>query len=76
MTAVQSGDSTAYGRLLHEILPDVRQTVARHQTGPDRVEAAVQDVLWTLHRLRHTYDPARPFADWLGAISEQRARRR
>jgi RNA polymerase sigma-70 factor (ECF subfamily) len=31
-------------------------------------EDAVQDVLLTLHRMRHTYDPARSFRPWLAAI--------
>jgi len=73
MVAAQSGDSWAYARLLHEILPDVRLIVLRHHPAPDRVEMVVQDVLRTLHRLRHTYDPSRPFAAWLAAISERRA---
>jgi RNA polymerase sigma-70 factor (ECF subfamily) len=76
MAAVQSGDRGAYVRLLHAILPNVRQAVSRHHATPERVEASVQDVLRTLHRLRHTYDPARPFANWLMAISEHRARLR
>jgi DNA-directed RNA polymerase specialized sigma24 family protein len=73
MAAAQSGDSCAYARLLHEILPDVRLIVLRHRHAPDRVEMVVRDVLRTLHQLRHTYDPARPFADWLAAIAERRA---
>ncbi len=27
----------------------------------------------TLHRVRHTYDPARPFVPWLRAVSQRRA---
>jgi hypothetical protein len=73
MIAAQSGDGMAYARLLHEILPDVRLIVHRHPVAADRAEAVVQDVLRALHRLRHTYDPARPFADWLAAICERRA---
>jgi DNA-directed RNA polymerase specialized sigma24 family protein len=33
----------------------------------------VQDVLLTLHRVRHTYDPARPFSHWLAAIARRRS---
>jgi DNA-directed RNA polymerase specialized sigma24 family protein len=72
MEAAQSGDGQAYARLLHDILPDVRLIALRHHDAPDRVETVVQDVLQTLHRLRHTYDPTRPFAEWLAAIAEQR----
>src|SRR5271168_3543519 len=32
-------------------------------------EDAVQDVLPAIHEKRHTYDPARPFGQWLAAIA-------
>ena len=32
----------------------------------------VQDTLLTLHRVRQTYDPRRPFSPWLGAIAARR----
>ena len=73
MAAAQSGDGAAYERLLREILPFVRAIVRRHHAAPDRVEDVVQDVLLTVHRVRHTYDPARPFAAWLGAIAHRRS---
>lgn len=33
----------------------------------------MQDVLLALHRVRHTYDPARSFDTWLRAIARYRA---
>ncbi|SPC12366.1 sigma-70 family RNA polymerase sigma factor [Cupriavidus oxalaticus] len=36
------------------------------------IEDAVQDVLLTVHAVRHTYDPARPFGPWLVAIANRR----
>jgi RNA polymerase sigma-70 factor (ECF subfamily) len=33
----------------------------------------VQDVLLTVHRVRHTYDPSRPFKPWLAAIARRRS---
>ena len=33
----------------------------------------VQETLLTVHRVRHTYDPARPFSPWLTAIASRRA---
>jgi hypothetical protein len=72
MEAAQSGDCQAYARLLHDILPDIRLIALKHHHA-DRAEPVVRDILQTLHRLRHTYDPARPFANWLAAISKQRA---
>ncbi|MGH7007362.1 MAG: sigma-70 family RNA polymerase sigma factor [Stellaceae bacterium] len=73
MAAAQDGDRKAYETLLREIVPYVR-AVARHtHAAPDRVEEVVQDVLLTVHRVRHTYDPARPFRPWLAAIARRRA---
>ena len=73
MAAAQSGDRWSYARLLREIVPTVRLIARHHHDTPDRVEAVVQDVLTTLHRIRHTYDPGRPFANWLNAISHRRS---
>ncbi|HLG87336.1 MAG TPA: sigma-70 family RNA polymerase sigma factor [Alphaproteobacteria bacterium] len=73
MAAAQSGDGASYERLLREILPYVRAIVRRHHAQPDRIEDVVQDVLLTIHRVRHTYDPARPFNNWLGAIAHRRS---
>jgi RNA polymerase sigma factor (sigma-70 family) len=36
------------------------------------VEDAVQDVLMTVHMVRHAYDPNRPFGPWLLAIANRR----
>ncbi len=36
---------------------------------------AVQDVLLTVHMVRHAYDPSRPFGPWLLAIANRRIRR-
>lgn len=73
MAAAQDGDQQAYARLLRDVLPFVRAIVARRHRPADRAEDVVQDVLLTLHRVRHTYDPARPFAHWLATIAERRA---
>jgi RNA polymerase sigma-70 factor (ECF subfamily) len=73
MAAAQSGDSAAYSRLLREILPYVRAIVRRHHAAPDRLEDVLQDVLLTIHRVRNTYDPSRPFTAWLGAIAHRRS---
>jgi RNA polymerase sigma-70 factor (ECF subfamily) len=73
MAAGQAGDRAAYARLLRDILPYIRGVARRHHATPDRVEDVVQDVLLTIHRVRHTYDPARPFVHWLGAIAHRRS---
>lgn len=39
----------------------------------DAVEDVVQEVLLTVHRVRHTYEPGRPVAPWLATITARRA---
>ena len=72
MARAQEGDRTAYHRLLQEITPYLRSLAARRHRHPSDVEDAVQDVLLTIHSIRQTYDPTRPFAPWLVAIANRR----
>jgi len=73
MAAAQDGDRAAYERLLRDILPFIRAVVSNQHRAPDRIEEVVQDVLLTVHRVRHTYDPSRPFRHWLAAIARRRS---
>jgi RNA polymerase sigma-70 factor, ECF subfamily len=73
MTAAQAGDRTAYERLLRDVVPFIRALASRRHRQPDLIEDVVQDVLLTVHRVRQTYDPQRPFRRWLGAIVERRS---
>ena len=68
----QDGDRTAYRRLLMEITPYLRGLAGRQHRDPRDVEDSVQDILLTIHTIRHTYDPARPFKPWLVAIGRRR----
>jgi RNA polymerase sigma-70 factor (ECF subfamily) len=72
MAHAQGGDSDAYHRLLEEVAPYLRSLAARHNTDPNDIEDAVQDVLLTVHAIRNTYDPTRPFGPWLAAIAHRR----
>lgn len=73
MAAAQDGDRAAYERLLRDIVPFIRAVVVRQNRRPDRLEDVVQDVLLTIHRVRHTYDPTRPFSHWVAAIARRRS---
>jgi RNA polymerase sigma-70 factor (ECF subfamily) len=73
MAAAQDGDRDAYRLLLGEILPFIRAIVARQHRLPDRADDVLQDVLLTLHRVRHTYDPNRSFKHWLAMIARRRS---
>jgi RNA polymerase sigma-70 factor (ECF subfamily) len=72
MAQAQNGDERAYRSLLEAILPYLRSIAARVHRNPSDVEDAVQDIMLTLHTIRHTYDPARPFGPWLVAIANRR----
>src|SRR5262249_16170762 len=73
MGAAQRGDSAAYDRLLRAIVPYIRQIASRQHRRPELVDEIVQDVLLTLHRVRHTYDPSRSFRQWFGTIARRRS---
>lgn len=72
MARAQDGDRDAYRRLLNEITPYLRALSARHLYDPGDMEDVVQDVLLTVHEIRRTYDPTRPFGPWLVAITNRR----
>ena len=57
MARAQAGDKIAYRRLLEDITPYLRSRAARHALLFGEVEDVVQDVLLTVHTVRHTYDP-------------------
>lgn len=73
MAAAQDGDGRAYERLLREITPYIRALVRQQHRSPDRADDVVQEVLLSIHRVRHTYDPERPFKQWLTAITRRRS---
>jgi RNA polymerase sigma factor (sigma-70 family) len=72
MARAQAGDREAYRRLLDEITPYLRSLAAKAHRDRSDVEDTVQDVLLTVHSIRHTYDPGRPFGPWLVAIAHRR----
>jgi RNA polymerase sigma-70 factor (ECF subfamily) len=72
MARAQDGDRAAYRRLLDEITPYLRSLAARRHRDLNDIEDAVQDILLTIHSIRQTYDPARPFGPWLVAIANRR----
>lgn len=68
----QRGDGAAYRRLLEEIAPWLRVYVRRWFRDDRDVEDCVQEILLTIHAIRRTYDPARPFGPWLVGIARRR----
>jgi RNA polymerase sigma-70 factor (ECF subfamily) len=72
MAQAQDGDRVAYRKLLEGMTPYLRSLARRCFKESADVEDAVQDVLLTVHMLRHAYDPTRPFGPWLAAIASRR----
>jgi RNA polymerase sigma factor (sigma-70 family) len=73
MVAAQAGDGAAYAELLRRCVPLVKSVARRRNLPADRIDDVVQDVLLTVHRARHTYDPSRSFTAWLSVIADRRA---
>jgi RNA polymerase sigma-70 factor (ECF subfamily) len=72
MHLAQGGDNAAYSKLLSELLPVLRGTVRRRWRSPQDIEDIVQDILMSVHSVRHTFDPGRPFMPWLMTITARR----
>lgn len=72
MALAQAGDRDAYTRLLRAIVPAIRVIVRKQIADNVLVDDVIQEVLLTVHRVRHTYDPAFPFLPWLMAIAQAR----
>ena len=73
MARAQDGDQAAYRLVLRAVLPAIRRMARRRISDEALAEDAVQDTLMTIHRLRHTYDPARPLLPWIAAIASARS---
>jgi RNA polymerase sigma-70 factor (ECF subfamily) len=73
MAAAQAGDRRAYERVLADSVALIRAVARRHGVAHDQLDDVVQETLLTVHRVRHTYDPARSYDAWLAAIAGRRA---
>lgn len=73
MRAAQAGDSAAYNNVLRTVTPFIKMVARRQGVPADLVDDVVQETLLTVHRIRQTYDPSRPFAAWLRTIAQRRA---
>jgi RNA polymerase sigma-70 factor (ECF subfamily) len=72
MAAAQRGNHERYRDLLEAVQPMVLGYLRKRIESEAAAEDVTQDVLLTMHRVRHTYDPERPFEPWLFAIARSR----
>jgi RNA polymerase sigma-70 factor (ECF subfamily) len=74
MRSAQAGDMPAYTQLLQEVTPRIRRFVRGQRAflSAADIEDFVQDILISVHAVRATYDPTRPFMPWLFAIARNR----
>ncbi len=72
LAAAQEGDADAYEALLRLLASRARAFVGRRTGWAEWGEDVVQEILLSIHRARHTYDPQRPFGPWFHAIASTR----
>ena len=72
MAEAQRGDEASYRTLLEAVQPMVIGYVRKRLLSSDAAEDICQDVLLTIHRVRHTFTPGRPFEPWLFSITRSR----
>ena len=72
MRRAQAGDRPAYAELLMDLAALARRFARSRLGAQPWVDDVVQETLITIDRVRHTYDPARPFAPWFYAIASSR----
>ena len=72
MRSVQAGDQAAYAELLRLSLPIITRVVRAQRYSGLETDDIVQDALLSLHSVRHTYDPGRPYTPWLASIVRHR----
>jgi len=72
MRRAQQGDRHSYERLFRTITPILRVFIIRRLSTKADTEDIVQNILLSIHRASHTYDPDRPFKIWMFAIARHR----
>jgi len=72
MASSQRGDREAYETLLQGLSRVVSLYVRRRVGAVHWADDVVQEVLMSIHRSRHTWNPARPFAPWFYAVMSSR----
>lgn len=72
MARTQKADRDAFELLLAELSVLLRQFVRKRVGDVPWADDVEQEILWSIYRGRHTWNPARPFMPWLYAVAQSR----
>ncbi len=70
MIETQSGNTSSYQRLLDQCARISRAYIAKRIKNHADIEDIVQEILFAVHKAKHTYHPERPFKPWLYALAQ------
>lgn len=67
-----AGDQRAYADLLRETSRLLRPFLSKRLSFTNEVDDLLQEILISIHKVRHTYDGNRPYKPWMYAIARFR----
>ncbi len=67
-----NGDQRAYAEILQETSRFLRPFLAKRLSFTNEVDDLLQEILFSIHKARHTYDGNRPYKPWVYAIAKFR----
>ncbi|MCP5246267.1 MAG: sigma-70 family RNA polymerase sigma factor [Burkholderiales bacterium] len=72
MQQALEGDKRAYAELLRETAHFLKPFLKQKLSAENEVDDLLQDILLSIHKVRHTYDGLRPYKPWAYAIARYR----
>jgi RNA polymerase sigma-70 factor, ECF subfamily len=72
MQEAQKGDSVQYELLLREISVVLKAFVLKRIGDAEIAEEILQEILLSIHKARHTFNPEKEFSPWMYAIARFR----
>lgn len=71
MASAMAGDGRAYAEVLRVVTSALKASLVSRVPPADR-DDLIQNILLSIHKARHTYDPSRPLMPWVMAIARYR----
>jgi len=72
MKQALNGDQRAYAEILQETARFLRPFLAKRLSFTNEPDDLLQEILLSIHKVRHTYDGNRPYKPWVYAIARFR----